>query len=333
MAGAQQQVRGNCLRDNGQYGMNAYRPGDGITDARRRGQRDRRQQHRQLGVQVAGCGCSGGVKFWAVNGADIRGNWVHDNHGAGLWADTNNNDFLIEDNLIEDNDGGGLFYEISYNIVVAQQHVPQQRDRQGQGVRRPGRQLPGGGDLHLARAGGEPRSSRARTDRSRSPATRSRTTGSASRCGRTRTASATARPTPPPGTARSWCRDRAACAQPGIATANHWSTDCRWRTQTRRRPDNTFRFDPAAVGCRTGCAGERSVLQLRDLPEHLALQGHVVQDAIAFAQGNRWSGNSYQGPWAFVGRDLGARLTAAQWQAAPFGQDACSSFTGGQPTC
>jgi hypothetical protein len=26
---------------------------------------------------------------------------VHDNHGTGLWADTNNNDFLIEDNLIE----------------------------------------------------------------------------------------------------------------------------------------------------------------------------------------------------------------------------------------
>ena len=31
MAGARQQVRGNCLRGNGQYGMNAYKPGGRIT--------------------------------------------------------------------------------------------------------------------------------------------------------------------------------------------------------------------------------------------------------------------------------------------------------------
>ena len=67
---------------------------------------------------MPGCGCTGGAKFWAVNGADIRGNWVHDNRGAGLWADTNNNDFLIEDNLIENNDGEAVFYETSYNLIL-----------------------------------------------------------------------------------------------------------------------------------------------------------------------------------------------------------------------
>ena len=45
------------------------------------------------------------MKFWSVDGADIRGNWIHDNRGPGMWADTNNNDFLIERNLIEGNDG------------------------------------------------------------------------------------------------------------------------------------------------------------------------------------------------------------------------------------
>ena len=65
-----------------------------------------------------GCGCTGGIKFWAVNGADVRGNWVHDNRGAGLWADTNNNDFRIEDNVLEDNDGAALIYETSYNAVI-----------------------------------------------------------------------------------------------------------------------------------------------------------------------------------------------------------------------
>src|SRR3569833_2334998 len=31
MAGDRQEVRANCLRDNGQYGMNAYRPDNAIT--------------------------------------------------------------------------------------------------------------------------------------------------------------------------------------------------------------------------------------------------------------------------------------------------------------
>jgi hypothetical protein len=31
--------------------------------------------------------------------------------------------------------------------------------------------------------------------------------------------------------------------------------------------------------------------------------------------------------------DTGHVLTAAQWQAGPYNQDACSSFTGGSATC
>jgi len=104
MAGARQQVRGNCLRNNGQYGMNAYQAENGIVDLVVEGNEIDGNNTEDWEAKAPGCGCTGGVQFWSVDGADIRNNWVHDNHGAGLWGDTNNNDFLIEENYIEDND-------------------------------------------------------------------------------------------------------------------------------------------------------------------------------------------------------------------------------------
>ena len=118
MAGAGQVVRHSCLRNNGQYGLNAYQAGDGITGLVLDGNEITGNNTGDWEAKVPGCGCSGGAKFWAVNGADISGNWVHGNHGAGLWADTNNNDFLVEGNLFEANDAEALFYETSYNLVL-----------------------------------------------------------------------------------------------------------------------------------------------------------------------------------------------------------------------
>src|SRR5699024_9896865 len=65
-----------------------------------------------------GCGCTGGGKFWATRGARIADNWIHDNHGPGLWADTNNTEFLIAHNYVSDNEGEGLIYEASYNAAI-----------------------------------------------------------------------------------------------------------------------------------------------------------------------------------------------------------------------
>ena len=53
-----------------------------------------------------------------MNGAVIKNNWVHGNRSVGLWADTNNRGFDIEDNYIGDNFNSGLIYEISYNALI-----------------------------------------------------------------------------------------------------------------------------------------------------------------------------------------------------------------------
>ncbi|MGH3432223.1 MAG: right-handed parallel beta-helix repeat-containing protein, partial [Thermocrispum sp.] len=122
-AGARQRIRHNCLRDNGQYGINAYKDAGTITGLIVEGNEITGNNTDDWETRKPGCGCTGGAKFWAVDGADIRGNWVHDNRGAGLWADTNNNDFLIEGNVIEDNDGEAIFYETSYNAVIRENTI------------------------------------------------------------------------------------------------------------------------------------------------------------------------------------------------------------------
>ncbi len=163
MAGARQRVRASCLRGNGQYGMNAYQASGGISDLVVEDNEIADNNRDDWERRRPGCGCTGGIKFWAVDGADIRGNWVHDNRGAGLWADTNNNDFRIEDNVLEANDGAALIYEASYNAVVRKNTIRRNNWVEGRRYADRGDSFPFA-TVYLSEAGGEPRIP-ARTDR------------------------------------------------------------------------------------------------------------------------------------------------------------------------
>jgi hypothetical protein len=61
---------------------------------------------------------AGGVKLAASEGVVLRRNYVHDNHGAGLWCDIECRDVLYEDNIAERNRGAGIFHEISFSAVI-----------------------------------------------------------------------------------------------------------------------------------------------------------------------------------------------------------------------
>src|SRR5205085_769865 len=63
-------------------------------------------------------GRDGACKFWDTQGMWVHHNWIHHNQHVAVWADTNNVEFLMEDNLVEDNFGEGVFYEISYNFCI-----------------------------------------------------------------------------------------------------------------------------------------------------------------------------------------------------------------------
>ncbi len=61
---------------------------------------------------------AGGGKFWATSGLMVTHNYSHDNHGPGLWDDTDNIDITYAFNRVENNWGGGIFHEVGYNASI-----------------------------------------------------------------------------------------------------------------------------------------------------------------------------------------------------------------------
>ncbi|MFC1442685.1 right-handed parallel beta-helix repeat-containing protein [Streptacidiphilus sp. N1-10] len=323
MAGAREQVRSSCLRRNGQYGMNAYK-GDGtITGLVLQGDEITGNNTGDWERRQPDCGCSGGVKFWAVNGADITGNWVHDNRGTGLWADTNNNDFLIEDNVIENNDGAALIYEASYNAVIRYNTIRRNELVEGRTAAAGGDDFPYG-TVYLSESGGEPRI-KART-------TRIDIYGNVltdNWSGITLWENADRFCNSPANTSSGDCTllvpDVKTCAQPAIAHAPLYS-DCRWKTQRVDIHDNRFVQSGSTAGC-AGLCGRMAVLSnYGSYPDWSPYKGDPVAQAITFDQQNRWYDNTYSGPWSFVAHDQGVVLNTGQWQAAPYRQDTGSTF-------
>lgn len=327
MAGAGQQVLHTCLRNNGQYGMNAYKAGDSIrgiviADSEIVGNNTEDWERKK-----PGCGCSGGVKFWAVNGADIRSTWVHDNRGAGLWADTNNNDFLIENNLIENNDAEAVFYETSYNLIMRNNVIRKNALKSGKSFADRGDGFPEAA-IYLSESGGDPAV----------PARTSKidiygNTFDNNWSGITAWENADRFCNSPANSSSSYCTKRqptiSKCSQPGIASAPLYG-DCRWKTQRVDVHNNTFRFDPAAVGCSGGnlkyCGRNALLSNYGTYPNWTPYTKAAVQDAITFKQENRWSNNTYTGPWKFTPFEFSRFLSPAQWQGAPYNQDAGSRF-------
>lgn len=323
MAGAGQQVRGNCLRANGQYGINAFKSGDTITGLVVEGNEIVGNNTDDWETKKKGCGCTGGVKFWAVKGADIRGNWVHDNRGTGLWADTNNNDFLIEDNLIEGNDGSAIFYETSYNAIIRNNTIRRNNWVQGRKFADRGDNFPAA-TVYLSEAGGEPRVP-ARTDKIDFYGNTLEDNWS----GLTLWENADRFCNSPANTSKNDCtrlvKDLASCAQPAISDTPLYD-DCRWKTQRVDIHDNRFSLNPNTVNCRDTCGRMGLLSNFGTYPDWSPYKGEVVQEAITFSQHNLWHNNTYLGPWTFVAHDPSRVLDPNQWQMAPYLQDTDSTF-------
>lgn len=329
MAGARQQVRANCLRNNGQYGMNAYQAGNGIVDLVVEGNEIVGNNTEDWESKVPGCGCTGGVKFWAVNGADVRNNWVHDNRGAALWGDTNNNDFLIEGNVIEGNDGEAVFYETSYNLVMRDNVVRRNTLVSGKEFADRGDDFPVAA-VYLSEAGGEPRVP-ARTDRIEIYGNLFEENWSGITAWENADRFCNSAANTSVGNCTLLVPTESVCAQPAIADEPLYD-DCRWKSQRVDIHDNTFTHSPSVVGCAQGFAGRMAILSnFGTFPDWSPYMGDVVQQAITFDQQIRWRDNDYDGPWTFMLTSVGRSFTAAEWQADPYRQDAGSSFAPAVP--
>ncbi|EFH30908.1 lipoprotein [Streptomyces pristinaespiralis ATCC 25486] len=323
MAGARQRVRASCLRGNGQYGMNAYKAGDSIRGLVVEGNEIVGNNTDDWERRQPGCGCTGGIKFWAVDGADVRGNWVHDNRGAGLWADNNNNDFRIEHNVLEDNDGAALMYETSYNAVIRNNTIRRNNWVEGRGYADRGDDFPYA-TVYVSESGGEPRVP-ARTDRIEIY----RNVLENNWSGITLWENADRFCNSPANTSTGYCtllvKDTERCARPAIATAP-LDADCRWKTQRVDIHDNRFVLDTSVVGCAVECGRMAVLANYGTYPDWSPYKGERVAEAITHKQHNRWHDNVYRGPWSFVAGDPSRKLDSRQWQDAPYRQDAGSTF-------
>ncbi|WP_371401270.1 right-handed parallel beta-helix repeat-containing protein [Kribbella sp. NBC_00662] len=324
MIGDHNVVRGNCLSENGQYGFNAYNPGKvaGITIEHNEIAGNNTDDWERL---KSGCGCTGGGKFWEVTGAVVRGNWVHDNHSAGLWADTNNTGFVIEGNYISNNSAEGLIYETSYNAGIRGNTFL--RNGLGKGPENAGFPTPA---LYISESGSDPRapgvfnqtfeiSGNAFTDNWAGIVLWENADRFAGSPANTSTGSDTL-VNPKVVTAKT-CNAKTIRTQPYVS-------DCRWKTQNVRVHDNVFSLDPDNIGqtcaVRTGCGYNGLFSNWGTFPAWSPYKNATVQDAITFHQGNRFFNNTYSGPWNFIVHAQGNGVNWASWQGAPYGQDSDS---------
>ncbi|MFF4397323.1 right-handed parallel beta-helix repeat-containing protein [Streptomyces sp. NPDC001480] len=326
MAGDRQRLRASCLRGNGQYGMNAYKAKGRISGLVVEGNEIVGNNTGDWERRRKGCGCTGGVKFWAVNGADVRGNWVHDNRGPGLWADTDNNDFRIENNVLEANDGAALIYETSYNAVIRNNMIRRNNWVEGRKAADRGDNFPFA-TVYLSESGGEPRVE-ARTNKIEIY----RNVLENNWSGITLWENADRFCNSPANTSSGDCtllvRDTGRCAKPAIAEPPLYA-DCRWKTQRVDIHGNRFVLDKSVVDCTVDCDRMAVLANYGTYPDWSPYQGDQVAEAITLRQHNRWHDNVYVGPWKFVAHDPSRTLDSWQWQGAPYQQDADSTFRAG----
>ena len=320
----------SCLKGNGEYGLQGegetLDPVNIIVDHNEIvGNNTDNWEARQ-----PGCGCDGGGKFWGVDGATITDNYVHDNHGPGLWGDTDNRGFDVEGNYLANNEGEGLIWEISYNLRLADNNFVRNALQDGPHL--------GGfpdGAVYISESGAD----------SQVPGRYGNTlaiTGNifndnwsgvvlwenADRfCGS------------PDNTSSSNCtlvnqkKVTLHSCNAGNIDKRPYYNECRWKTQNVLVSGNTFTFKPSDIGpdCTAAkfCGFNGIFSQYGTQPNWSPYHGTVVEDHITFDQDNHFRSNTYNGPWRFVIHEQGNVVNWAQWRAAPYGQDAGSALNAG----
>jgi parallel beta-helix repeat protein len=105
----------NRIADNGQLGVGGSPRGATVARNEIAGNRTR--------PDVDPDWEGGGLKVVDARDVTVADNWVHDNGGAGVWADIDSVGTTVRDNRVEDNDGAGIFDEISYGALIERNTV------------------------------------------------------------------------------------------------------------------------------------------------------------------------------------------------------------------
>jgi parallel beta helix pectate lyase-like protein len=344
MLGSHDTLSYNCLRANQQYGFSAYSGNGAVTNLVLDHNEIAGNDTYNYEVVNQGCGCSGGGKFWNVVGAVVTNNWVVGNRSVGLWADTNNAGFLFKGNYIQNSQGVGLQYEISYNATIEDNTFA------GNGI---GYGAASGGfpvsAIYLSESGSDSRVNTAYKARllvahnnfSENWSGVILWENSNRFCGS------------PDNSSTGYCTmvdpqtvNLRACSNARTIKRSPYLADCRWKTQNVLVEQNSFSFDPSAIGksCTidNGCGYNGVFSEYGSDPSWSPYQGETVPDDITYRQNNNFAGNDYAGPWCFMGWEQGTSVAWRQWTAkvprgaqpgSGFAQDAGSAHSGPTRPC
>ena len=331
MIGSRNLLAYDCLADNQQYGFNAYSPS---------GPESVVMVHNEIAgndtynweAHQAGCGCTGGGKFWRVRNARVMFNWIHGNHNVGLWADTDNRGFNIQDNYFEGNYGEGLIYEISYNGLVDNNLFV--RNGLGAGPKNPGFPIPA---IYISESGSD---SRVAGNYGKTFSISGNTfvnnwsgvilwENSNRFCGSPDNSSAGICTLVDPAVANI-----KTCTQAHLTNANPRQVPdyydlCRWKTQNITVGGNVFDFNRAEIGpsctAANGCGYMGLFSEWGTTPSWSPFQKTVVENHITFDQNNHFLNNVYNGPWLFMAHSLGVPVSWSGWRKR-YHQDAGSGL-------
>jgi hypothetical protein len=306
-------VSDNCLDHNAQYGFSAYEDA-GVSNVTLNHNEVSWNDTYNWEAKIDGCGCTGGGKFWATNGATVTNNYVHDNYSVGIWADTNNTGFNFDGNYISNNHDEGIIYEISYNFRIANNNFVSNA-------------IPGGisdtgfphSAIYISESGSDSRAGS-------TYATESDITGNGFTnnwggvilyenpnryCSSSANSSSGDCTIVNPSVANI-----TSCANAGNLAKTPYIDDCRWKTKNVKVTGNTFSATPSQISASCTQANSCGYNGLfSQYGTYAPYTAWMVTTNISNNQNNTFAGNTYLGTWRFNGYDLGEDVTFAQWQA------------------
>jgi hypothetical protein len=325
MLGGDNTVTDNCLTENGEYGFNGYSYVDQTYEDTFTGGATnitfRNNDVSYNNTRKTSSGIEGGGKFWQDGNVTVTGNYFHNNiDSPGVWMDTDNAGFLVQDNYISNNGAQGLMYEISYNADIIDNTFV------GNGIAA-GPENPGfpTGAIYISESGGNSTVvSNYRGELNiQNNVFHDNMSGVVLYQNSNRYVGDGQDPgtlTPPRGVGiQTWINTDGPGKCPTHLTETSpidYHSLCQWRTQNVTVQDNQFTFNPSDSVYGGHCTKANSCGQnalFAPYSSTAAYPAYTVCNSISNSQGNVFSHNSYTGPWSFLYFNQGDIATWSQW--------------------
>lgn len=310
---------------------------------------------------VVGDGDQGGFKLWQTNGVTVSGNYIHNNWGPGVWADTDNANTSYVGNVITNNDGEAIIEEISYNFSIKDNYIADNSWADGLGnpkfpvaaiyISESGSSgasgaIPPCREQSCARQGSYP-------DRSFISGNTLVDNGggvflwqnSDRHCSSGFDQVCTLRAGGGSGPfSLASCKSNLRTASINLAnfvgnrTGNpreDWWDNCLWQTANVSVTNNTIDFNPSGIPhCNKAawpdCGANGIFSEYGIAPPYDSYGGWIIASQLTFYQGNTWSHNVYNGPSTFYAWNQGNSdnpVSWADWTGSIAKGDKCSSLS------